>query len=384
MKTVKYDNLLFAEECKIKNIIGVDVDIQKYYERFGDTPAAVEEYVRLDENFVGFAFLSLHEYEKVNDMNIGVRADPDFHDYPKMKHQMSGGGYDLSYFPGKVNICNGKPIDGRGRIKALIEIMKKRGIPEKDWYIPVAVVRLEEHQEISTGVRDNTRYTDHDPLKMEDCVTSALAQHARGHLENNSTKIYNWLISECAIDTVFARQTITKIVNDCTKRLDKNNKAVYIQSREEWKDWLDDSDVALIKVKGNAAEQFFNRYILNYMAKTSPIVTKVVLYTGAKTDAQAREQMKKFVENLKKYYRNAFKMVNNVLKMEQDIEVRDKMLDPIDREKKGYDTFGYELVGIIPQIDNEFQRDLLESKKDTTGSRGIDHLVSYDDYMNKH
>lgn len=382
MNTVKHDKLLFIEDCKIKNILGFDLNLQKYYSQFGETQAEIEEYVRQDENFIGFAFYSLYEYWKVNDMNIGVRANPEDYDYPKMKHEMSTKGFDTNYFPGKVNIRTGEPVNGRGRIKAMIEILKRRGIPEKDWYIPVAVVYLEDHQEISTGIRDNTTFTDQNPLKMADCVTAVLAQHERGHLENNADKIWKWLKSECMVDKVFAKQIVTKIVSECTTRLDKNNKGVHIQSRDEWQDWLGDSDVALIKVKGNSAEQFFSRYILKNLGTGTPKITKVVLYTNSKTDKIARKEIKTFVDNLKIYYRRAFKMVKNVLEIEENLK-RFDTLDPSLREDKGYKTFGYELVGIIPQIDNEFQRSLLESKRDTTGSKGIDYLVSYDDYMNK-
>lgn len=387
MNTVKHDKLLFVEDCKIKNIVGLDLNLQQYYDQFGYVQAKFKEYVRQDENFIGFAFYSLYEYGKVNDMNIGVRANPDDYDYPKLKHELNTSGFDTKHFPGKVNIRNGKPINGRGRIKAVIEILKARRIPEKDWYIPVAVVDLEDHQEISTGVRDNTTFTDQDPLKMADCVTAVLAQHERGHLENDATKIWKWLKSECLVDKVFAEPTISKIVNDCIKRLDKNNKGVHIQSHDEWKDWLNinekkDGDVQLFRVKGNASEQFFNRHILKNLSKTNPSITKVVLYTGAKIDSQARDQVKRFCDNLNRDYRRAFRTVINVMEMEQNIKLGE-MLDPTVRENNGYKTFGYELVGIIPQIDNEFQRGLLESKKDTTGSRGIDYLVSYDDYMNK-
>ena len=149
---------------------------------------------------------------------------------------------------------------------------------------------------------------------------------------------------------------------------DNNSNLVSNKDREDWIKWLPlqtavdvrNGDIALLQVGGNRDEQLLTRWIIPQGVKGKK--ARVILYVGTPFEDKAKEQVKEFVSSVNSYYRAMFRTVSMSI--------------------PGLDVYppkgdGFELVGIIPQIQNEYQMEKYNKKELITSVQEYTQQTDY-------
>jgi hypothetical protein len=301
-----------------------------------------------DATVLGFGWRNLKT--SITDDNLGVRAygTPDASD--TLGIDLQNEGWDVTKLP-PIEDDNGNLLDGRTRENE----MKKLG---EDWMPVVKVSLSEQTSPRAFGIILNK----HQYAKRSDYndFVSALVEDINDTIiTRDKVEITKRLVNTYKANDFYGggNGIITKITNEVYERTNEENNLVRIKSREEWEEWLGldlkGQHIALLQVGGNRDEQFITRWVIPEGAKGRK--AKVILYVNTPLESKAKEQVKEFIKSTDRMYRDMFKVVSN--------QFSGMNITPMNK--------GYELIGIIPQIRNDYQIDKYERKE----------LVSVEEYM---
>tara|TARA_Y100000746_G_C15433631_1_gene419718 strand:+ start:479 stop:1534 length:1056 start_codon:yes stop_codon:yes gene_type:complete len=300
---------------------------------------------QIDAKFLHFDFLNLDEVPIDDDcyFNLAIRTEtPD--EFRKrvddIRINFETNGFKMTYWPPCFG-TDGKPRDGRGRIKAAKENGEK--------WLPIAVYDYRSDSNlnyITNGILAN----DHDPAvrpKLNDFVTAAVTLISINELENDWDVLSDWLYHKVKIERFMKGQhNYTKILNQISDIADNGDSTlVDLRSSDDWKSWIktnlkweDRTDYILTAVNNVT---YVNRtWCENILPKISKGDTPVniVLYTKSRTPEVARADVSKFVKAIDKHYATSYKMVNDELGSKMSITVPEKHERP------------YRFVGAVPQF----------------------------------
>lgn len=335
---------LFGREVDIDNVS--QTSIEKLRELFGE-----------DVIVHGMSWVRTADY--IEEDNIGIRAGgtPDAMD--TLGADFENNGYDETKPPPIREIVLDELLDGRTRFTTANEL-NEPFFPVLDIEIP----NVDNSIKRRVGLELNKhKYLER--ASSEDFIVAITSDITEGFVKNDTDAIRYWLFQKYNIGNYYSEAggTITKIVKAAMARAVDDSGLVRNKPRSGWEAWLEKkvnltisktSPVVLLQVGGNRAEQFFLRHLLPAAAKGRK--AQLVLYTGAAYENSAREKIKSFMKEVNDHYKLMFKAVSGTI---PNLTVQPP--EP-----------AFELLGIIPQIQNDFQKTKYE----------YGELVSYDDYMN--
>tara|TARA_Y100000004_G_C8896700_1_gene404494 strand:- start:49 stop:1089 length:1041 start_codon:yes stop_codon:yes gene_type:complete len=222
-------------------------------------------------------------------------------------------GFSTRYWPPCFG-TDGKPRDGRGRITAAIENGER--------FIPVATYMYDDdsvRNTITNGIIANQ----HDPASrpgMEDFINAGVQLIANGELNNLKSEITYWLYKEAKVESFLKKEGghITKVINAIMKQGENGGNPIIKKM---------DSDSCHAWITKNLNLKNRKDYILSavdnvtYINRTwcegiLPLILKsktpvsIILYTSAKDEQTAKDNVKKFVKEIDKHYESSFKMIN--------------------------------------------------------------------------
>ena len=308
-----------------------------------------------------------------NDNNLGVRAngtpvvDP-------LQIDFKTNGWDPTQKPPVKDLKTGSLLDGRTR-KVNLKAMDER-------WMPCVYGTLKDISKPNTKFRATSfaanlhKYAQQH--SKEDFKTSLIADIKDGEMifdrknpETAKQIIRNHLIKEYSIYKFFKEESnaVGHIVNLAFEESDDNASILIIKDRELWEEYAEiaankqglgllsrDNNLALLKLGGQRAEQFWLRWVLPAQAKGK--IAGVILYSGKSTEQKAIEEALEFESSLKEYHNNTYKMVNNSL---SGSTVDRPALRP------------WKIHGVIPQVDNDYQNGLFQNNE----------LVPFSEYVKK-
>ena len=222
-------------------------------------------------------------------------------------------GFSTRYWPPCFG-TDGKPRDGRGRITAAIENGER--------FIPVAVYMYDDDS-IRNTITNGIIANQHDPASrpgMEDFINAGVQLIANGELDNLKSGVTYWLYKEAKVESFIKKEGghITKIINAIMKRGENGgNPIVKTMDSESCHAWITKN----LKLKNRKDYILSSVDNVSYINRTwcegiLPLILKsktpidIILYTSAKDEQTARENVKKFVKSIDKHYESSFKMIN--------------------------------------------------------------------------
>jgi hypothetical protein len=340
----------------IKYILGNPLDLTIIEKNF---PLSVLQEMFPNATILGYGWRNLSE--QPTDDNIGIRAEgiPDATD--TLGADLKRDGWNSTKCP-PIEDENGDLVDGRTRDKTM------RFLGEK--WMPVIKIKLHESETPNTKRRATAislnKHPYHKRCDSNDFIAALVCDINDNEVARNKDALLEHLVNNYEIHSFFdnSNGTITKIVNNAYDETDASSAVVRNKDRDDWIQWLHldtgiairDGEIAFLQVGGSRDEQFFNRWVIPQGIKGKK--AKVILYVGTTFESKAKEQIKDFVKNVTKLYNDMFKVVSNTV-------------DGINISPPKSDV-PFELVGIIPQIQNELQMQKYEDKE----------LVSLEEYLN--
>jgi len=290
--------------------------------------------------FVTFDFLDLDEIDLDDEdyFNLAIRDEKDNDRVESLRVGFANKGFLTKYWPPCFG-TDGRPRDGRGRIKAA----KLNG----ERWMPIAIYHYSDDSArnyITNGLIAN----DHDPAsapKMENFITAGVTLIQTGELDCTESEVSKWIYSEANIQNFFNNTggVITKIIDGILKRgAEGGDPLTHRQERNEWITWIkkhvgieiDDKTILLGVDNITYAYRAWCEHILPSISKCKDPID-IILYTNSYVPEEARKSMKKFVQKLDFFYDVSFRMVNNSISGIK-IEVSDKK--------------PYKVIGAVPQI----------------------------------
>ena len=328
---------------------------------------------QLDAQFVGFDWLDLDEID-IDDQdyfNLAVR-DETVEEFRKRVDDLSitfeERGFSTSYWPPCFG-TDGKPRDGRGRIKAAKENLEK--------WMPIAVYDYTKSNTLLNHVTNGILANLHDPASRptkKDFIKAGVFLINRSEIPFTDVAINDWLYGKARVRSFLKGQhTYTHIINQIKDKV-KNGEKELVDLREsgDWKSWIGtnlglvDRDDYILTAVNNVT--YINRtWCENILAgiKKNKLPVNIILYTKSASPDTARADVIKFIDAIHTHYETSYKMVNNNLKG------MTLTVPPIkDRP--------YQFIGCCPQFYG------LHCGVDKDGNTIIqDHLISVEKYTKK-
>jgi len=220
-------------------------------------------------------------------------------------------GFKTKYTPPQTT-TDGRPIDGRGRVIAA----KRRG--EK--YIPILVYSQIDKSETCRLSNALIRNMEHDPstkATRKDVVAAGVGLIKLGELQCEEADVRHWLMLRLHIDKYFNSANITKIVTDIIKLGNAGASVVRVQERKAHEHWIEKN--LGIKVDNKKTWLFsVDNPTYTYRALCEAVLdsitndkdpAQIILYTNLSVPQDARDHLKKFVNDLDKLINSTYKMV---------------------------------------------------------------------------
>jgi len=331
--TIKLQDIVGPKKLPGFNGVG-EIDLVKYVNTKVDIPE-------------GYSFSSLgslnldEEVDELDDVwsNDGVREEGNADDrIDSLQNSFSVNGYKIKEPGMGSKDSNGKelPVEGRGRAIAAKRNQEKR-IP---W---IHLIKEEEGElsRISAGVLANLKHDPATKATREDVITAGLTLIGDKELNPNPVDINSWLVKRLKIHDFFAQRNITLIVDGIMKRYKEGENAVRIKVRKPWIDILNkdfkievDNKTTFLYSMDN--DTYSCRAFCEAVLKrglSNPV--EIILFTNKKLPSEARNKLKKFIEDIDNYTRLIYKVIG---------ERRDTEFKNVDPSKH------YTIKGCIPQF----------------------------------
>ena len=347
----------------IKNVLGRDVDLTHYEKNF---PLSVLQEMFPNATILGFGWRKVGKYPE--DDNLGVRADGTPDATETLGFDLQEKGIDQTKLPIVTDGTSDKILDGRTRDRTF-EFLGEKWIPELRIIPHESDTPNSDRRAIGLDLNGHAYAKRHESA---DFVAALVADINDGECVRDKNVMNKHLTEKYNINNVFsiAGGTITKIVNNAYEMTDNTSNIVRNKDREDWIKWLPlqtavdvrNGDIALLQVGGNRDEQLLTRWIIPQGVKGKK--ARVILYVGTPFEAKAKEQVKEFVRSVNKYYRDMFKTVS--------MSIPGLVLMPPNTTDDGF-----ELVGIIPQIQNEYQMEKYNKKELITSVQEYTQQTDY-------
>tara|TARA_R100001460_G_scaffold72764_2_gene113559 strand:- start:6195 stop:7250 length:1056 start_codon:yes stop_codon:yes gene_type:complete len=296
---------------------------------------------------------SCFKYRKIDpemDDNEGVRSEGT-PDAPELSVDFENDGFLSTFFPPIQNVYTGKLLDGRTRENELRKLGEK--------YMPVMLVRTVKERRNEGGIDrvigiQSNRQPYGKRTEYHTLVGALVCDITEDVIERDRNQIRERLITDYSVERFYGsgNNIISKIVNEVHKMTDTKNRLIRCKTREEWKGWLltrginIDDDISLLQTGGRRAPLFFAEKIVPSLAKGE--LPSLILYSNTPYETEAKEKTKDFIQTVDRLYRKMFGAVSS--------KIPNVNID-CPKEK------GYNLLGIIPQLTNEFQRKAMEEGK---------------------
>ena len=328
------------EGPQVRKVLGKDVDLSRYNTEETKPPEI------LTGNFSHIGWFDLEEVDPNDEMwyQGGIReAETD--NFTQLRFDSFDNSYDTQgwltkYIPPMFTL-EGKPIDGRGRIRVLYEKYKKQ---ETERYVPTYYY-VEDNDsvlaEITDGLSNNLRHNPAFKTTIESVITGTCVIIGNGELQLSETPIRDYLHKTLKINKHFNAANITKIVTGVLKRGEGGgDPLVKVLIRKKWESYceragfkLDKKTLLLCCDSDTYAYRAWCQHILPAITNNYD-PTKIILFTNCHVPAEARKKVKKFQINLEYFVEASFLMVAKDLGLPQI---------PIKNQP-------YELLGCVPQI----------------------------------
>tara|TARA_R100000406_G_C3094722_1_gene120426 strand:- start:67 stop:1110 length:1044 start_codon:yes stop_codon:yes gene_type:complete len=270
-------------------------------------------------------------------------------------------GFSTRYWPACYG-TDGKPRDGRGRITAAIE--------NGEQFIPIARYMYDDdsvRNTITNGIIANY----HDPAArpgMEDFINAGVQLISSGELDNFKSEITHWLYKEANVESFLKKEGghITKVINAIMKRGENGgNPIIKSMDSESCHAWIT-KNLNLKNRKDYILSAVDNVTYINrtWCEGILPLILKsktpinIILYTSAKDEQTAKDNVKKFVKAIDKHYESSFKMINESISG-ITLSIPPKKDRP------------YKFLGALPQI---------VGKHYILGGTEVKELISIEDY----
>jgi len=345
----------------IKNVLGRDVDLTHYEKNF---PLSVLQEMFPNATILGFGWRKVGKYPEQD--NIGVRADGTPDATETLGFDLQENGIDQTKLPIVTDGTSDKILDGRTRDRTF-EFLGAEWIPELRIIPHESDTPNADRRAIALRLNGHSYAKRHD---MFDFTASLVSDINDGECARNKNVMHSHLANNYDINNVFpvAGGTITKIVNNAYEMTDDTSAIVRNKERDDWIQWLPlqtavdvrNGDIALLQVGGNRDEQLITRWIIPQGAKGKK--ARVILYVSTPFESKAKEQVKEFVSSVNSYYRAMFRTVSMSI---PGVDVYPRKGD------------GFELVGIIPQIQNEYQMEKYNKKELITSVQEYTQQTDY-------
>lgn len=332
----------------MKTILGQNLDLKLIESNF---PTSTLQEMFPNATIIGFGWRNLKNTSQ--DDNLGIRAGGTPDATESLGFDLQEKGWDVTKLPPVTDASTDEYLDGRTRDKTM------RSLGE-EWMPELRIIPNETDKPNSTRRAIGLDLNGHAYAKRYDSndFTAALVSDINdGECVRDKDAMYKHLAGNYHIDKVFpiAGGTITKIINNAYEMTDNTSNIVRNKDRDDWIQWLPlqtavdvrNGDIALLQVGGNRDEQLITRWIIPQGVKGKK--ARVILYVSTPFEAKAKEQVKEFVKSVNKYYKDMFKMVSNTV---DGITVNPPK-----------DDVSFELVGIIPQIQNDYQMEAYNKKQ---------------------
>ena len=347
------------------------VNIKDYYVNFPEGSLVVTQKQK-NATFVKYGWLDISGYtlEDPRLNNIAVRANQNMGDrHQEIAHSYEVEGWDCGQFPPIVSSTTSLPKDGRNRIRA--------ALLRKETVIPCAYYSYEDEDtaksEVTNGLLAN-KHKSQRSAEFYDFVNGGVEIIQRGEMINTMAEIEKWLYNDVDIQHFYSNEggTITKIAKAISERAErlKDGHLVVLRERDDWLNWLetsinkhyvyyrnqyniqgiDDIDV-FIESGGARDEQAWMRHILPRASEGK--VTNLVLWTKEIFPEDAVKKHKAFVQSLSNFHSQTYGMVNKEVNKKQGVFTVHTPL---------YSDM-WNVVGVIPQILNDQQQELLQNYK---------------------
>jgi len=349
------------------------VNIKDYYVNFPEGSLVVTQKQK-NATFVKYGWLDISGYtlEDPRLNNIAVRANQNMGDrHQEIAHSYEVEGWDCGQFPPIVSSTTSLPKDGRNRIRA--------ALLRKETVIPCAYYSYEDEDtaksEVTNGLLAN-KHKSQRSAEFYDFVNGGVEIIQRGEMINTMAEIEKWLYNDVDIQHFYSNEggTITKIAKAISERAErlKDGHLVMLRERDDWLNWLetsinkhsvyylnqyniqgiDDIDV-FIESGGARDEQAWMRHILPRASEGK--VTNLVLWTKEIFPEDAVKKHKAFVQSLSNFHSQTYGMVNKEVN-------KDKEQGVFTVHTPLYSDM-WNIVGVIPQILNDQQQELLQNYK---------------------
>ena len=353
-----------------KNAFNSNIDIDVDFD-------GLEPRDQLDAQFVGFDWLDLNEIDTDDQdfFNFAVR-DESVEEFRKRVDDLSltfeERGFSTNYWPPCFG-TDGKPRDGRGRIKAA----KENG----ERWMPIAVYDYTKSDTLLNHVTNGILANLHDPASrpcMKDFIKAGVFLINRGEIEYTDVAINDWLFGKARVRLFLKGQsTYTSIINQIKDRVDNGEEAlVDLRESGDWKSWIE-TNLGLVDRKDYILTAVNNITYVNRTwcenilpaIKRNKLPVNIILYTKSDSPDTARGDVRKFVDAIHTHYETSFKMVNNELP-------KGGIIPPLN--VPSVEQRPYQFIGCCPQFYG------LHCGLDKDGNTIIqDHLISVKNYTNK-
>ena len=330
----------------MKTILGQNLDLKLIESNF---PTSTLQEMFPNATIIGFGWRNLKNTSQ--DDNLGIRAGGTPDATESLGFDLQEHGWDVTKLPPVIDASTDEYLDGRTRDKTM------RSLGE-EWMPELRIQPHETDKPNSEKRAIGLKLNGHAYAKRyesADFVAALVSDINDGECVRDKRHMYLHLARNYSINKVFpvAGGTVTKIINNAYEMTDNTSNIVRNKDRDDWIQWLPlqtavdvrNGDIALLQVGGNRDEQLITRWIIPQGVKGKK--ARVILYVGTPFEAKAKEQVKEFIKSANKYYKDMFKTVSNA--------VDGVAITPKD------DAF--ELVGIIPQIQNEYQMEKYNKKE---------------------
>ena len=332
----------------IKTILGRDIDLVTIQQQ--NPQSEIQRKLPEGVDYVGIKWREIPEHP--TDDNLGVRALGTPNAFDTLGFDLKRNGWDITADLPVEDVDDGELNDGRTREGEM------RRLGEK--WMPVVVAKIAPELKRASAVKlNNHSYSKR--MTMDDCVVALVEDIADGYVLPNQDSIETALHTRYNVSELFHEGggTYTKIVLKVLDRVNNADEVVRNKEGSGWQDWVnantDYSGVLTINAGGKAPQRFFADHVVPKGRKGEKV--QVILYAHETTVQRCKEVFRLFRKNTNKLYSDAFHMVmNTVPGIKIDIPEQ-----------------GYEIVGIVPQVQNDAQKDAYENGE----------LISWDDYMNQ-
>lgn len=310
--------------------------------------------------FAGFDWVRTEDHIDDDD-NLGVRAGGTPNADDTLGSDFRAKGFLTEEFPPILNDATEKLTDGRTRCKTLHNL-------NEPW-MPVARYVFHNPDNLSeerqVAIAENChRYSKR--ADANDFTVALVADIEQGYVERDMDAIVQWAIDKYSILDIYSNSNgmVTRICHTALKLTSSPTSLVRVKERDDWVTWLltstvigydiEGEKIPLLMCGGNRDEQFFTRWHIPALAAGR--TSRVILYVNEAHKDKAREKVKEFIKGVNRLHNEMFSAVGN--------SVGGIKITPTKP--------AFELIGIIPQIQNDFQKTKYE----------YGELVSLDEYMN--